>query len=290
MKMFIIRRVTRVPLSGKKNPFLFVRRLFSEKSIYYNGPRDTYINSGFELQNEDTEKLISMIKESLKLKLVCCSYFSEEIGKHYLELAILEHKNLLLDDAKAHYFKSYEIYQNIKGELSFMCATIQTYIGVIYKDLGDFKKSEEFLQLSLANKKTICQDKSYLFVDTLNNLGFLYQHKKEYTKSVECFEECLRILIASEIELNKNEQIALCYYNLAFSYESLNDLTASLTCLIRSITIAQNVFGPTHNLTRRIEDFYLRVKKEAEKKQTKDERVRVTEPEKEKRNDKTVLT
>lgn len=284
--MFIIRRVARTPLTGKKNPFLFMSRFFSEKGVCYNGPRDTYINSGFELQNEDTEKLISMIKESLKLKLVCCNYFSEDIGKHYLELAILEHKNLLLDDAKAHYFKSYEIYQNVKGELSYTCATIQTYIGVIYKDLGDFEKSEEFLQLSLANKKTICQEKSYLFVDTLNNLGFLYQHKKEYTKSVECFEECLRILLASEIELNKNEQIALCYYNLAFSYKSLNDLTASLTCLIRSITVAQNVFGPTHNLTRRIEDFYQRVKEEAETKQAKVACVRATEQEKEKKNDR----
>lgn len=288
--MFNIQRVTRTSLSGKKIPFLFMRRFFSDKRIYYNGPKDTYINSGFELQNEDTEKLISMIKESLKLKLVCCNYFSEDIGKHYLELAILEHKNLLLDDAKAHYFKSYEIYQNIKGELSFMCATIQTYIGVIYKDLGDFEKSEEFLQLSLANKKTICQENSYLFVDTLNNLGFLYQHKKEYTKSVECFEECLRILIASEIEVNKNEQTALCYYNLAFSYKSLNDLTASLTCLIRSITIAQKVFGPTHSLTRRIQEFYERIKEEAETKQAKEACIRASEQEKEKKNDKTVLT
>lgn len=104
-----------------------------------------------------------------------------------------------------------------------MCANIETYLGVVYKDLGDLKKSEDFLQLSLSNKKMVIKEKKYLLIDTLNNLGSLYQHKKEYNTSIEYFEECIRILMSSEIELNKNEQITLCYYNLSFSYIGLND-------------------------------------------------------------------
>ncbi|CRH01669.1 conserved Plasmodium protein, unknown function [Plasmodium relictum] len=249
----------------KKKIFL-VRNFCEYKKIYYSGPKDTYINSGFELKNEDTEKLIDLVKESLKLKLLTHNYCSEDIGKHYLELAILEHKNLLLNDSKNHYFKSYEIFKKINGELSIMCANIQTYIGVVYKDLGDLEKSEEFLQLSLANKKLIVKDKNYLIIDTLNNLGSLYQHKKEYNTSVEYFEECIRMLISSPVELNKNEQIALCYYNLSFSYISLNDLNSAITCLIRSYAIAQNTFGPDHNLTVRIKNLHERLKNEIDSK------------------------
>ncbi|SOV81349.1 tetratricopeptide repeat family protein, putative [Plasmodium sp. gorilla clade G3] len=243
--------------------FRFSIRSFSLcKKIYYNGPKDTYINSGFELKNEDTEKLIDLVKESLKLKLLSFSYCSEEIAKHYLELAILEHKNLLLNESKDHYIKSYEIYKKIHGDISISCANIETYIGVVYKDLGDLKKSEDFLQLSLSNKKMVVKEKKYLLIDTLNNLGSLYQHKKEYNTSIEYFEECIRILMSSEIELNKNEQITLCYYNLAFSYIGLNDINSSITCLIRSYNTANETFGPDHNLTLRIKDLYERLKKE----------------------------
>ncbi|SCM06100.1 conserved Plasmodium protein, unknown function [Plasmodium chabaudi chabaudi] len=243
--------------------FLNVRNFCENKKIHYNGPKDTYINSGLELKNEDTEKLISLMKESLKLKLLTCTYYSEEIGKHYLELAILEHKNLLLNDSKNHYLKSYEIYKKIYSENSIMCANIQTYIGVIYKDLGDLKASEEFLQLSLANKKLICNDKNYLIVDTLNNLGSLYQHKKNYTTSIEYFEECIRILLSSSIHLHKDEQIALCYYNLSFSYIGINDINSAITCLIRSYQMAQNAFGPDHMLTVRIKTLWNRLESEA---------------------------
>ncbi|GAW82152.1 hsp70 interacting protein [Plasmodium gonderi] len=240
--------------------FVIIRKFSSEeKKIWYSGPKDTYINSGFELRNEDTEKLIELIKESLKLKLMTCSYCSEDIAKHYLELAIMEHKNLLLNDSQNHYLKSYEIYKKIHGELSVMCANIETYLGVLYKDLGDLKKSEEFLQLSLANKKLIIKNNNYIIIDTLNNLGSLYQYKKEYTTSVEYFEECIRTLISSPIELNKNEQIALCYYNLSFSYLALNDPHSAITCLIRSHSVAQSVFGPDHSLTRRIQNLYDRL-------------------------------
>ncbi|SBS85897.1 conserved Plasmodium protein, unknown function [Plasmodium ovale] len=247
--MFTLRNIRQF---WRRRTFLHFWNFSESKKICYNGPKDTYINSGFELKNEDTEKLISLIKESLKLKLLTCSYCSEDIAKHYLELAILEHKNLLLNDSKNHYLKSYEIYKRIHGENSIICANIQTYIGVVYKDLGDLNKSEEFLQLSLANKKLIIQDKNYLIIDTLNNLGSLYQYKKEYATSVEYFEECLRILLSSSLELHKNEQIALSYYNLSFSYIGLNDLSSAITCLIRSHVVAQNVFGPDHTLTMRI--------------------------------------
>ncbi|SBT80007.1 conserved Plasmodium protein, unknown function [Plasmodium malariae] len=246
-----------------KEIFILIRRNFSgNKNIYYNGPKDTYINSGFELKNEDTEKFIGLIKESLKLKLLTCSYCSEDIAKHYLELAILEHKNLLLNDSENHYLKSYEIYKKIHGELSIMCANIQTYLGVVYKDLGNLEKSERFLLQSLANKKLIVQDKNYLIIDTLNNLGSLYQYKKEYTTSVEYFEESIRILISSSVELNKYEQMALCYYNLSFSYIGLNDINSAITCLIRSYSYAENVFGPDHTLTVRIKKLQERLKNE----------------------------
>lgn len=43
--------------------------------------------------------------------------------------------------------------KKIHGDISIMCANIETYLGVVYKDLGDLKKSEDFLQLSLSNKK-----------------------------------------------------------------------------------------------------------------------------------------
>ncbi|KJP85250.1 hypothetical protein AK88_05119 [Plasmodium fragile] len=258
--------VTKGRLSPHKGLLGATTRKFTNegKKVWYSGPKDTYINSGFELKNEDTEKLIELLKESLKLKLLSCTYCSEDIAKHYLELAIMEHKNLLLNDSKNHYLKSFEIYKKIFGELSIMCANIQTYLGVVHKDMGDLKKAEEFLQLSLANKKLIIKNENYLIIDTLNNLGSLYQHKKEFETSVGYFEDCIRILISSPIELNKNEQIALCYYNLSFSYLGLNDTHSAITCLIRSYAVAQETFGPDHTLTVRIRELRNRLEREVD--------------------------
>ncbi|VWU50921.1 tetratricopeptide repeat family protein, putative [Hepatocystis sp. ex Piliocolobus tephrosceles] len=259
--MLKLKHLTKI--SRKKYALIFAHNFSGEKKVnYYNGPSDTYINVGFKLKNDETEKLISLCKDNLKLKLMTSAYCSEEIGKHYLELAILEHKNLLLTDAKNHYFKCYEIFKKIKGDVSIICANIETYIGVVYKDLGEFEKAKEFLHLSLINKKLIIKDKNYLLVDTINNLASLYQIQKKYDISIEYFLECINILISSPINLNKNEQIALCYYNLSFSYIGINNFTSAITYLIKSYDIAKTVFGPDHNLTVRIKKLHERLKEE----------------------------
>jgi signal transduction histidine kinase len=108
------------------------------------------------------------------------------------------------------------------------------FIGVTYKQLGNFEKALDYLYQSLYIFR---EDKNFLFQSyPINIIGSIYFENGDYTKALEYFEEGLAIRQASLDKLGEAGSLD----NIGFTHFKLGNYAQAISYCERSLVIAES--------------------------------------------------
>jgi two-component system, NtrC family, sensor kinase len=108
------------------------------------------------------------------------------------------------------------------------------FIGVTYKQLGNFEKALDYLYQSLYIFR---EDKNFLFQSyPINIIGSIYFENGDYTKALEYFEEGLAIRQASLDKLGEAGSLD----NIGFTHFKLGNYAQAVSYCERSLVIAES--------------------------------------------------
>jgi signal transduction histidine kinase len=94
---------------------------------------------------------------------------------------------------------------------------INSNLGMIYSDMGDFAKSLSYFQASL-DYRLIHGEKTEI-ISTYINQGVVLNNLKRYPESVQSIEQALKLAT----EMNDAQQMKSCYGMLSETYEKMGD-------------------------------------------------------------------
>ncbi|MES1221100.1 MAG: tetratricopeptide repeat protein [Bacteroidota bacterium] len=108
------------------------------------------------------------------------------------------------------------------------------FIGVTYKQLGNFEKALEYLYQSL---HIFREDENRLFQSyPINVIGSIYFENRDYIKALEYFDEGLSIRRASLDKLGEAGSLD----NIGFTYFKLGNYAQAIRCCKESLIIAES--------------------------------------------------
>ena len=154
----------------------------------------------------------------------------------------------IFDDAISYFRKSISLNEKIKNVSGI--ATINSNLGMLYHDKGDYKEALSCFSKALETRKKMRD--SYATVSTMINMSFSLNKLKRYDESIALLEETLPI--AGEIE--DKEQLLAAYGLLFETYELKGNMKKSMKYF--------EIYRSIHNAIQLEKD----VKAEVELKQT----------------------
>jgi signal transduction histidine kinase len=187
----------------------FFERVSVPDSAYYNYSKAQQLYEANENSLLSSRLLLIMAKQQEAVK----DYVGSESN---IILAIQQLKPI--DDFKQLYFA-------------------YNQLGIVAKDLGEYDKAiEHYNQAHLyANK---FDAKSHELLRIKNNLGVVYQHKKEFTNAIQNFES---ILETDSIKLKNTELYSKTLNNLAYSKLQLRDTVGVVQLITESIHLKDSL-------------------------------------------------
>ena len=123
-------------------------------------------------------------------------------------------------------------------------ATSLNNLGVLYSDLGDYAKAEEYHLQSLAIRKKVLGEEHADYANSLYNLGNLYRDLGDYAKAEEY---CLQSLaIEKKVLGEEHADYAGSLNNLGLLYYYLGDYAKAEEYYLQSLAIYKKVLGEEH--------------------------------------------
>jgi adenylate cyclase len=110
-----------------------------------------------------------------------------------------------------------------------------SFIGVAYRNIGDFPMALEYYFESLKQSEEIGDKEQIAY--SLNNIGNIYIYQENYE---EAKRYILRTLEIAK-ELNNNKILAYCYINLGRIYKNTKDYEKSLNYLFKTLEIRKGL-------------------------------------------------
>ena len=136
-----------------------------------------------------------------------------------------------------YFFKELELQNRIDPQKSFL---ILNNIGGCYYQMGDFKKTREFLELAVKDYQSYSKNNNERTIESYNiynNLALLEIEEKNYARALEMLKEFKR---ENEI-LNDTLNLTLAYENLAEVYLKLNEEKTAKEHLWKGIALAGEI-------------------------------------------------
>jgi CHAT domain-containing protein len=123
-------------------------------------------------------------------------------------------------------------------------ATSLNNLGVLYSDLGDYAKAEEYHLQSLAIRKKVLGEEHADYANSLYNLGNLYRDLGDYAKAEEYYLKSLAI--KKKVLGEEHADYASSLHNLGGLYSDLGDYAKAEKYYLQSLAIKKKVLGEEH--------------------------------------------
>ena len=148
------------------------------------------------------------------------------------------------DIAISYSIYSAEIRKSILGEMHPDYASSLDNIGLLYSEIGDFSKAEQYYLPASYIYKLVLGETHPEYAASLNNLGNLYRNIGDYPKAEQYYLQSLAILKTTTGENNPDYASAL--NNLGNLYRNTGDYTKAEQYYLPSIAIMKSAFGERH--------------------------------------------
>ncbi|HYG04300.1 MAG TPA: CHAT domain-containing tetratricopeptide repeat protein [Chryseosolibacter sp.] len=169
--------------------------------------------------------------------------FTVFIGNIYSGLARIESSKGRFDKAEKFLLKSAETFEKSVGkDLNYSNAIND--LGNLYKEIGDYGKSERYLRDAADIRKTNVGETHELYGISLNNLGSLYEQLGDYERAADHYEEAISIW---QKKLgNTHPLIANGANNLAGLFVKYQGYEKAVQYYQIALAICEKVYGQDH--------------------------------------------
>ena len=137
--------------------------------------------------------------------------------------------------------------QSSGKDISLDVASSYNNIGVVYLELGDYDKAQEYYFRALAIDEKVLGLERPSTATSYNNIGVVYDKLGIYDKSLEYYFRALAI--KEKVFGLEHPYIAMSYNNIGVVYHDLGDYDKSLEYYFRALAIKEKVFGLEHPST-----------------------------------------
>ncbi|EDO07272.2 TPR repeat family protein [Babesia bovis T2Bo] len=218
------------------------------------GPKDTLLMLGYSIKEDEMEKHVHALKETVKLKLMTLSYYTPDMAQSFTDLAMAQHQSVqFINESKENYMKALDIWTKLKGPQSREVANMLCLIGVVLRDLGDLTAAKSAFKDSIEIDNKIGTTESQLSsVLALNNLAGIEHLSGNAAEAADIYEDAVRIILTATGGDPNHRMIALLYYNLACCHNYLGDKVATEISLTRAREIIATI-GDTQRIGDRIQ-------------------------------------
>jgi len=117
-------------------------------------------------------------------------------------------------------------------------------LGILYKNLGDYAKAEEYYLQALAIQKKVLGEEHADYARSLNNLGILYSDLGDYAKAEEYYLKSLAI--RKKVLGEEHADYARSLNNLGVLYKDLGDYAKAEEYYLQSLAIYKKILGEEH--------------------------------------------
>ena len=117
-------------------------------------------------------------------------------------------------------------------------------IGLIYRDLGDYKNSLHYFKELLTLQEEILDDRHPNLATSYNNISSIYKAMGELTKALEFQEKALNL--TKEILGDKHHSLATNYNNISTIYQDMGELTKALEFQEKALNLREDILGDKH--------------------------------------------
>lgn len=133
--------------------------------------------------------------------------------------------------------------RQIAKKINYQDAIAQNYnfIGVVYRNLGDYQKAMGFYFEALKIAENIQNQEQLAYAN--NNIGEIYKFQEEYEKAIEFTEKA----ITAFQEINNETGLAYGYIRLGEIYEAQGKYQEAITAFENSLEIRQRL-GELHQI------------------------------------------
>ena len=210
----------------------------------------------FDLEFHISSKLMAPHLESLSTYLEASSKWSSDVTSH--ERSVFKHSFLnfgdicrqhdLLSAAQTYFEHALEIFNGeFGGENSQikLKATILNNLGIVYHDLGQFKKAKDHHEHALVLLESINPKKpSHEKADSFIKLGNVFFSVGNLEKAKEYF--CKSLTMREILYGDEHATVADALTNLGMVHSVLDDLQSAENLFLRSCTLRETIFGKMH--------------------------------------------
>lgn len=192
---------------------------------------------------EEAEKfLLEAVKASEKRE----GYIKTDVASVYSNLGTLWTTTGNFDKAITYYKKALKINLELFEENHFSVAREYNNIGLAYFYNYNLTQAKRYFRRAIGINKKVFPDSETndVLAKNFNNLGMVYEYEREYVKSMECYENSLRIL-DNLVEV-EHPSVSPILYNLGNLYTCMKDYGQAERYLKQALGIDQRVYGPNH--------------------------------------------
>ena len=123
-------------------------------------------------------------------------------------------------------------------------ATAYNWLGLSYKDLGDYKSAFRYLENSLAIRKAILAENDPDLAKSYNNIGDAYDCLGDYNKELENKLKALELF--KKVRPANPPDLARSYSNVGYAYGQLGDHHSALEHNLKALELFKKVLSPDH--------------------------------------------
>ncbi len=161
----------------------------------------------------------------ISLKLIGDSFENNDSSLYYYHLGL----NVLTKQKRGNHIQT---------------ANINNNLGVLYFNIGDYKKAETYSLQSLAIKKKVLGEEHPDYAMSLNNLGFLYYNLGDYKKAEPYYLQSLAVY--KKVLGEEHPEYAMSLNNLGNLYSDMGDYKKAEKYYLQSLAIQKKVLGEEH--------------------------------------------
>ena len=213
----------------------------------YNNMGSIYTDMG------EYAKALKYYKEALNIRKKVLGKEHPDTIDSYNELGLIYHK---LGDypQTLHYYRMAMLAREKSfGTEHFDTAESYNLMGMVYYQLGDYQKALEHYNkalvvrekfLTIKNTDTSINFNEIDLGSIYNNIGMIYQAKKQYAQALKFLKKALAIY--KKYYGEKTKIMATGYNNLALIYQDTGDLSQALKYHKKALVARENLLGKNH--------------------------------------------
>lgn len=151
------------------------------------------------------------------------------IGKNYLKMAIAQKNGRDFLGSIASSLEAVEFLKNTRGK-RYLASSFNN-LGILCNELKQFEESLKYHKKSLEIRKQL--ENNFLILSSLNNIAFVYSHKKDYTSAIHLLDSIIE-LTNVDTKLSLRTKII---DNLGYTYLLSNQKQKSLPYLQKAYVL-----------------------------------------------------